>query len=150
MAPSHYLAQCWFISKTVLLHLPENNFTMMLMGSIHNNSSKVTLFLYYYLLSQGTMSLVFISNLPGHCKILAERILRNYANRTLRNKLQWIFYQNSKIFHSKRCTWKCLLKWHPFCLCLNVITHWGWDRMATISQTTVSNVFLWMKMLVFR
>ena len=26
------------------------------------------------------------------------------------------------------------------------LTHWGWEKMATISQTTVSNAFSWMKM----
>ena len=34
--------------------------------------------------------------------------------------------------------WKCLL------------THWGWDKMAAISQTTLSNAFSWMKILEFR
>ena len=28
-------------------------------------------------------------------------------------------------------------------------THWGWDKMAAISQTTLSNAFSWMKMLIF-
>ena len=31
-----------------------------------------------------------------------------------------------------------------------VLTHWGRDKMAAISQTTLSNVFSWMKMLEFR
>ena len=31
-----------------------------------------------------------------------------------------------------------------------VFTHWGRDKIATISQTTVSNVFSWMKMYEFR
>ena len=29
------------------------------------------------------------------------------------------------------------------------ITHWGWDKMAAISQTTFSNVFSWMNMYKF-
>ena len=33
-----------------------------------------------------------------------------------------------------------------FCL----LTHWGRDNMAAISQTTLSNSFSWMKMLEFR
>ena len=32
----------------------------------------------------------------------------------------------------------------------NELTHWGRDKMATISQTTVSNAFSWMKMYQFR
>ena len=32
---------------------------------------------------------------------------------------------------------------------LLVLTHWGWDKMATISQTTFSNTFIWMKMFEF-
>ena len=31
-----------------------------------------------------------------------------------------------------------------------ILTHWGRDKMAAISQTTLSNVFSWMKMFEFR
>ena len=30
---------------------------------------------------------------------------------------------------------------------LGDLTHWGWDKMAAISQTILSNAFSWMKML---
>ena len=30
------------------------------------------------------------------------------------------------------------------------LTHWGRDKMAAVSQTTLSNAFSWMKMLEFR
>ena len=30
------------------------------------------------------------------------------------------------------------------------LTHWGWDKMPTVSQTTYSNAFSWMKMYEFR
>ena len=30
------------------------------------------------------------------------------------------------------------------------LTHWGWDKMAAISQTTFSSTFSWMKMFEFR
>ena len=33
---------------------------------------------------------------------------------------------------------------------LTALTHWGRDKMAAISQTTLSNAFSWMKMLDFR
>ena len=37
------------------------------------------------------------------------------------------------------------------CIEVNIyqLTHWGWDNIATISQTTLSNAFSWMKMLEF-
>ena len=31
-----------------------------------------------------------------------------------------------------------------------LLTHWGRDKMAAISQTTLSNAFSWMKMFEFR
>ena len=31
-----------------------------------------------------------------------------------------------------------------------MLTHWGRDKIATISQTTISNAFSWMKILGFR
>ena len=33
---------------------------------------------------------------------------------------------------------------------LTVLTHWGWDKMATIFQTTFWNGFSWMKISEFR
>ena len=48
-----------------------------------------------------------------------------------------------------------ILPWDYFChyhtiqwLCM--LTHWGRDKMAAVSQTTPSNAFSWMKMLEFR
>ena len=40
-------------------------------------------------------------------------------------------------------------KWRPYCLGLNVLTHWGRDKMAAISQTTFANGFSGMKMYEF-
>ena len=37
--------------------------------------------------------------------------------------------------------------YHEGCL---LLTHWGRDKMAAISQTTLSNAFSWMKILEFR
>ena len=37
----------------------------------------------------------------------------------------------------------------PFCPGLFVLTHWGRDKIAAVSQTTLSNAFSWMKMLEF-
>ena len=39
---------------------------------------------------------------------------------------------------------------HPISSLNSSLAHWGWDKMDTISQTTVSNAFSWMKMLEFR
>ena len=32
----------------------------------------------------------------------------------------------------------------------STLTHWGWDKMAAIFQTTFSNAFTWMKMCEFQ
>ena len=37
----------------------------------------------------------------------------------------------------------------PFCTGLNMLTHWGWDKMDAISQTTFSRAFSSMKIVVF-
>ena len=39
---------------------------------------------------------------------------------------------------------------HNGSLLLNDLTHWGRDKMAAISQTTLSNAFSWLKMMEFR
>ena len=41
-------------------------------------------------------------------------------------------------------------KWRPFCPGLNVLTHWGRDKMAANFTTTFSNAFSRMKICIFR
>ena len=60
------------------------------------------------------------------------------------------FNRNSYIFIQETHLKLSSGKWQPFCLGLNVLTHWGRDNMAAISQTTLSNAFSWMKMFKFR
>ena len=36
------------------------------------------------------------------------------------------------------------------CWCRYLLTHWGRDKMAAVSQTMFSNIFSWMKMYEFR
>ena len=45
--------------------------------------------------------------------------------------------RNIKLHLSFHITWKI------------VLTHWGWDKMDTISQTTFSSAFSWMKIYQF-
>ena len=40
--------------------------------------------------------------------------------------------------------------WRPFCLGLNVLTHWGRDKMDAILQTLFSTAFSWKKMFEFQ
>ena len=46
--------------------------------------------------------------------------------------------------HAVPCTLKTSVKWTP------LLTHWGRDKKAAISQTTLWNAFSWMKILEFR
>ena len=97
------------------------------------------------------------------------------VNWTPRNKLHWNFNQNSYIFNEENQfendSWKmaailsrsqCVNNRGPHNLWTTAaqqrymkhlnerLTHWGWDKMADISQTTFSNAFSWMKMCKFR
>ena len=77
----------------------------------------------------------------------------------------WI-WMNMKCFSFKKLHWKMAsAKCLHFCWCFSVLcyqyccfikfldlanlTHWGWDKMAAISQATFSNIFSWMKMFEF-
>ena len=42
--------------------------------------------------------------------------------------------------------------WHSWVSTYHIhaLTHWGWEKMGAVSQTTLSNAFSWMKMLEFR
>ena len=50
----------------------------------------------------------------------------------------------------KRRNWTSRNTWLMITIDHNLLTHWGWDKMAAIFQTTFSNVFSWMKMFEFR
>ena len=49
----------------------------------------------------------------------------------------------------RMCLKNTLVKLLPHLPGANELTHWGRDKMDAISQTTISNAFLWMKMLEF-
>ena len=50
----------------------------------------------------------------------------------------WVYWKSFDIDH---------LRYQGY---LVILTHWGWDKMAAVSQTTLSNAFSWMIMLEFR
>ena len=52
--------------------------------------------------------------------------------------------------HKWPVTWKCFHLMTSSTEFHNELTHWGWDKMAAIFQTTFSNAFSWMKIYKFR
>ena len=81
------------------------------------------------------------------------------------HQLKRNFIQHAMIFMEKMHLKLVSGKYRPFCFNLSVLifthclllwmdwgplTHWGRDKMAAVSQTTLSNAFSWMKMLEFR
>ena len=49
-----------------------------------------------------------------------------------------------------RSQWVNMMVLMWLCVFVMILTHWGRDKMVTISQTTLSNPFSWMKMFEFR
>ena len=97
----------------------------------------------------------------------------NIVNWTLGNTFQWNFYRNQYIFIQEMHLKISSAKWRLFHLVLivlkpinitymyrdlhvtvmffhHLLIHWGRDKMAAFSQTTLSNGFSWMKILEFR
>ena len=59
------------------------------------------------------------------------------------NRMTTLLYQNQGINY---VVWSgsCLPRWRISCTCpISVLTQWGWNKMATISQTTISYAFSW-------
>ena len=77
------------------------------------------------------------------CGLILHFALHKYFRITLCCVVQWI----------KLC---CALYFYPMCEVdfswrfVTCLTHWGRDKMAAVSPTTLSNAFSWMKMLEFR
>ena len=91
-------------------------------------------------------------------KLGKEKYLHNLLIHVPHSTLWFVYYghNHSKIYNTSRKVeslnnttsfssfWK-VLKGH-----INTLTHWGRDKMAAVSQRTLSNAFSWMKMLEFR
>ena len=90
-------------------------------------------------------------------------------NLTQRNKMQRNLSKTISKFHFEKSKWKCHFQYvfttflHLRLLNMymttdpviytwwaSLLTHWGWDKMDAISQTTFSSAFSWMKMFEFR
>ena len=61
----------------------------------------------------------------------------NIVNCALRNKLQWNFNLNSNIFMQENAFENVVCEMASICLGLNVLTHWGQNKMAAILQKFV-------------
>ena len=75
----------------------------------------------------------------------------NFNIRALRVKSSYAFLKRPPVSVEicgvpEPATQKICHYWLQY-ICL---THWGWDKMAAISQTTLSNPFSWMKIFEFR
>ena len=71
--------------------------------------------------------------------------LLTYSKRDLEEQIEVKFEPKYPTFLQENAC-KC----QPYCWNLSVLTHWGRDKMAATSQTTLSIAFSWMKMLQFR
>ena len=90
-------------------------------------------------------------------------------NRSLFHMVTIIRHWFRHCLHAEQAASLCLKQWlwslltqraHIYCSCCHIhvslgltvlraespLTHWGQEKMAAISQTTVSNEFCWMKM----
>ena len=83
-----------------------------------------------------TIFIFMISQLKPHIQIF-------YVGRAIYSSIDYVVNLLSNITHS------CWCSCYNIVACSHLLTHWGWDKMATIFQTTFSNAFPWMKMYDF-
>ena len=60
---------------------------------------------------------------------------------------------DNMVMQKARTSAAILLNWYAGNILASApegLTHWGWDNIAAISQTTLSNTFPWMKILEFQ
>ena len=122
VAPTHYLNQCWLIINWVMWHSPESNFTGNAQDIISLNGFKNDI-------------LKLLPHLLG-VSTLQVALRQAYCGMSLWNgsqsHLTVACQLTAQIQETRR------------------LTHWGWDEMNNISQTTFSNVFSSMKIFEFR
>ena len=82
------------------------------------------------------------------------------SQRTCHTATAGKYWINSlMIYCSKGCNWmRCIMQYYiktsyesvqVIACCLMSLAHWGWDKMANISQTSFSNAFLERKYMSF-
>ena len=87
---------------------------------------------------------------PGRCQAIIWSNAGILLNWTLGTNFSEILSEIDT-FSFKQMRFKMSSeKWRPYCLGLNVLTHWGRDKIAAIFQTTFWNGFSGMKMYEFR
>ena len=129
-APSHYLNQCSLIISEGSRHLHEANFT----GNAHDIYP-------WYEFENYQIKTTAISPRGQWVK---EDILISLIN---------IMAADDMVTLEARASAVMILTWFTLNNTshqLYRLTHWGRDKMAAVSQTTLSNSFSWMKMLEFR
>ena len=131
-APSHYLNQCWLIIGMVQWHLYEGSFT------------------------RDTSTIDHLNQLENYSyKIYSESPRGQRVNGLLPDGT--IPLPDPMLIHHQWPLGPCGIHRRVISLAILKIsvtnmslTHWGWDKMAAVSQKTFSNVFYWMKMHEFR
>ena len=106
-----------------------------------------------------TVSSYWDSPLVPHiceCKLSCHRFRQwPIARSPLSRRLNWWFNCRFSLLIRTHCAWLFSWNWDnqrvtPIAMREYALTHWGRDKIHTISQTTFSSEFSWMKMHEFR
>ena len=88
------------------------------------------------------LAVVFAQSIEDRCEIENEDVVGDASTR-----LEWSQYSIILIArHTHQSRFEHVVKSEMYIW----LTHWGRDKMAAVSQTTLSNAFSWMKMSEFR
>ena len=149
-AQSHYLNQCLLIISKVQWHSSEGNFTRddLLMTHVINVSVNSSPPCATYMHQWIGSALV---QLTACCIFSTKPLSKPMVGYCQLDPKEWNsvkFWSIYKTFHSWKCIWKYHL-WNgsEFGPGRDELTHWSWDKIDAISQTTFSRAFSWMKML---
>ena len=97
----------------------------------------------YLITSSSPLTIALVSGMHSRCNFFLVSI--EITKLRFISIIQWWLYHSAEIqTHNNRADSKQMLKFILYS------THWGRDKMATISRTTFSNAFSWMKMYDFR
>ena len=118
----------------------------------HHNSKLMVILLCFHPSYSKVIIMKFANGMAlcchGLCKLL--KWYDTYNGVTLKQIFNWILITMEKLF--VKWTLGCVGVWQAWCwpTLRIILTHWGQERMAAISQTTFSSAFSWMKIYEFR
>ena len=142
------ILQITFSRYKMFIFLFKSHWSLVLRGHFWQGNSNP----YYGLALNWCQAITWTNDEPDHWLIYAPPSLKMFKSRYANCLDKFSRNQRNQLICSRYCHWSV---WNSrITLCDTLLgfclTHWGWDKITTISHTSFSNAYSWIKMFEFQ